>query len=71
MSPEQASGRVREVGPETDVYSLGAILYEMLAGAPPFRSETPLETLRKILNEEPVPPGRLGPRSRATWRRSA
>ena len=52
MSPEQASGKIREVGREADVYSLGAILYEMLAGAPPFRSDTPLETLRKLLNED-------------------
>ena len=59
MSPEQASGKIREVGREADVYSLGAILYEMLAGAPPFRSDTPLETLRKLLNEDPIPPGRL------------
>ncbi len=45
MSPEQASGSVHEAGPTTDVYSLGAMLYEMLVGTPPFKQETPLETL--------------------------
>ena len=62
MSPEQASGNVREVGRTSDVYSLGAILYEMLTGVPPFRAETPLETLHKLLNEEPVRPTRLRPK---------
>jgi|GEM_PF-698925 len=62
MSPEQASGRLGEIGPESDVYSLGAILYEMLAGVPPFRSGTPLDTLRKLLNEEPVRPSTLSAR---------
>ncbi len=62
MSPEQASGNVREAGPTSDVYSLGAILYEMLVGVPPFWAETPLETLRKLLNEEPGRPTRLRPK---------
>ncbi len=62
MSPEQASGNVREAGPTTDVYSLGAILYEMLVGMPPFRAESPLETLRKLANEEPQRPTRLRPK---------
>jgi WD40 repeat protein len=62
MSPEQASGHVRDVGPTTDVYSLGAILYEMLVGAPPIKAETPLETLHKLIDDEPVKPSRLRPK---------
>src|SRR5262249_52861900 len=62
MSPEQASGNVREVGRESDVYALGAILYESLTGVPPFRAGTPLETLSKLLNEEAVRPSQLMPK---------
>jgi WD40 repeat protein len=60
MSPEQASGKNKEVGPFVDVYALGAILYELLTGRPPFRAETPLDTVLLVLSEEPVlPPRRL------------
>ncbi len=62
MAPEQAQGKVKEIGPATDVYALGAILYEMLTGKPPFRAETSLETVLQVIHDEPVPPRQLRPK---------
>jgi WD40 repeat protein len=61
MAPEQAEGRSRDTGPLVDVYALGAILYEMLTGRPPFLGATVLATLEQVRSAEPVPPMRLQP----------
>lgn len=62
MSPEQASGNVRELGPATDIYALGVVLYEMLVGRCPFRAGRVVEVIRQVIEAEPVPPRQLEPR---------
>jgi tetratricopeptide (TPR) repeat protein len=61
MAPEQVDQRAPGIGPLTDVYALGAMLYELLTGRPPHQGVTPMETLMLVLHREPVPPRRLCP----------
>ena len=62
MAPEQARGQAHDAGPLVDQHALGAILYELLTGRPPFRGATPSETIEQIRTREPVQPARLQPK---------
>jgi hypothetical protein len=61
MAPEQATGDRSQIGPATDVYALGAILYELLSGRPPFIGDNPLEVLRQVTDDEPASLARVRP----------
>jgi tetratricopeptide (TPR) repeat protein/tRNA A-37 threonylcarbamoyl transferase component Bud32 len=62
MAPEQARGDTADVGPLSDLYALGAILYELLTGRPPFVGATMMETVLQVRSQDPVPPTRLQPK---------
>jgi eukaryotic-like serine/threonine-protein kinase len=62
MAPEQARGHGWLIGPATDVYALGAVLYELLTGRPPFQGESAWDTIQQVTSQEPVPPRRLQPK---------
>jgi tetratricopeptide (TPR) repeat protein len=62
MAPEQARGQTSVVGPPADIYALGAILYRLLTGRPPFQAASVMDTLVQVMDADPVPPSRLQPK---------
>ena len=62
MAPEQAQGKSTGIGPAADIYALGAVLYQLTTGRPPFLGETPIDTLHQVVTVQPVPPSRLQPK---------
>jgi serine/threonine-protein kinase len=62
MAPEQAEGKIKEIGPRTDIYALGGILYELMTGRPPFRAASVLDTLQQVRTQDPIPPSQFQPK---------